>query len=190
LERKGKEKIKILTIMGSPKKNGKTAFALEKFEGRMKDAGHSVERINAVDVKINCCIECYACTRKKGEHGCPQKDSWNFVCQKMFAADAIIYATPLFCFDMTAQMKLLPDRHFSLMGKSLLRGKQTAMLITCGGKEENNADLLQTFFKRAFDGKQSTKFSTNLVGTYVVPESVTSGFEGRAKGCRKNGRRF
>ena len=42
----------ILTIMGSPKKNGKTVFALEKFESSMEAEGHSVERINAIDVKV------------------------------------------------------------------------------------------------------------------------------------------
>lgn len=180
-ELKGSVEMNLLSIMGSPKKGGNTALALVMFEERMKEAGHSVVRINAVDVNVGGCAECYVCTRKNDTHGCPQKDDWDHVFQEMLSADAIVYATPLFCFDLSAQLKPIIDRHFSLMNKELLRGKYTALLITCGGEEENNADCLQVIFKRAFDIKKSKKFSTKVVGSYVVPSSVNPGFADRAK---------
>lgn len=173
--------MKFLTIMGSPKKNGKTAFTLSLFENQMRKAGHEIERINAIDININNCKECYACTRKSSEHGCPQKDDWDMVFKQMIAADAVIYASPLFCFDITAQLKPLIDRHFSLMNKDLLKGKLSALLITCGGEEANNADCIQTIFRRAFDINKGNKFKTTVVGTYVAESSIKPDFEKRAE---------
>ncbi len=173
--------MKFLTIMGSPKKNGKTDCTLSLFEGHMRKAGHEIERINVIDININSCKECYACTRKSLEHGCPQKDDWDMVFKKMLDADALIYATPLFCYGMSAQLKPLTDRHFSIMDKDLIKGKLSAMLVTCGGKEANNADLIQTMFRRAFDINKGNKFKTNVVGTYVAEWSIKPDFEKRAE---------
>jgi hypothetical protein len=68
-------------------------------------------------------------------------------------------------------MKALIDRHFCLITgygtpdyKSLFEGKRTALLVTCGGPVENNADLIQGVFDRINDyGK------CDVVGKYVVP---------------------
>lgn len=173
--------MKFITIMGSPKKKGKTAFTLSLFEERMRKAGHEIERINVIDININNCKECYACTRKNSEHGCPQKDDWDMVVKKMIASDAVIYATPLFCFDVTGQLKPLMDRHFSLMNKDLLKGKLSALLVTCGGEEANNADCIQTIFRRGFDINKGNKFKTTVVGTYVAELSIKPDFEERAE---------
>lgn len=173
--------MKIITIMGSPKKNGKTALTLSLFEERMIKANNEIERINITDANIKPCMECYACTRIKTEHGCPQVDDWDMVIKKILSADAIIYASPLFCFDITAQLKPLIDRHFSLMNKGLLTGKYTALLITCGGEEAGNADLIPIMFRRAFDINQSNKFMTNVVGTYTAASSVSPEFNKTAE---------
>ncbi|MCI1581020.1 MAG: flavodoxin family protein [Clostridium beijerinckii] len=173
--------MKFITIMGSPKKNGKTDFTLSLFEDKMRKAGHEIERINAIDININGCKECYACTHKSSEHGCPQKDDWDMVFKKMLAADALIYATPLFCYGMSAQLKPLTDRHFSLMNKDLLKGKLSALLVTSGGEEANNTDLLQTMFRRAFDINEGDKFKTTVVGNYVAEWSIKPDFEKRAE---------
>ena len=167
--------------MGSPKRNGRTAFALSLFEDSMRKAGQEIERINAIDIKINNCKECYSCMGKSSEHGCPQKDDWDMVFKKMMVADAVIYSSPLFCFDITAQLKPLIDRHFSLMNKDLLKGKLSALLVTCGGKEANNADCVQTIFRRAFDINEGNKFKTTVVGTYVAESSIEPDFEKRAE---------
>ncbi len=64
---------------------------------------------------------------------------------RIISADAVVYASPLYSFDLTAQMKPLVDRSFYLSNTLLLAGKRVALLITCGGQEEGNADLVQEF---------------------------------------------
>lgn len=68
-------------------------------------------------------------------------------------------------------MKPPIDRHFCLVTgygaadlKSLVEGKRTALLVTCAGPVENNADLIQGLFDRPTDfGK------CKAIGKYVVP---------------------
>lgn len=173
--------MKITTIMGSPKKNGKTAKALKMFEETMLSQGHEVERVNIIDYTINGCLGCYACMSKTEEPGCIQKDDAQSVFEKILSADAAIYASPLYSFDLTAQMKPLVDRHICLSNTSLLNGKRMALLITCAGQVENNADLVQELFRRGFDGAHSGVYHTDLVGEYVIPFSNAPDFSERAK---------
>ncbi|MGB8451270.1 MAG: flavodoxin family protein [Anaerocolumna sp.] len=173
--------MKIVTIMGSPKKNGKTAAALKLFEENMIDHGNDVERVNITDYKINGCLGCYACMAKKEEPGCNQKDDALSVFEKMAAADTIVIASPLYSFDITAQLKPFVDRCFSLSNTTILNGKRMALLITCAGQVEKNADLVQKFFQRAFDGGNGGMFHTELAGRYVVPYSDAPDFMERAK---------
>jgi multimeric flavodoxin WrbA len=173
--------MKIITVMGSPNKHGKTATALEFLEEKLLSQGHEIDRINATDYHINGCLGCYACMQKQDVPGCAQKDDAEQVLMRIISADAVIYASPLYSFDLTAQLKPLVDRSFCLSNTSLLNGKRVGLLITCAGQEEGNADLVQEFFRRSFDGKNKGKFNTKLVGEFIIPFSDASDFGDRAK---------
>lgn len=173
--------MKILSIMGSPKKTGKTAAALNLFEEKMLSAGNDVERVNITDYKINACLGCYACMGKKEEPGCIQKDDAADIFTKMSTADTIVMASPLYSFDLTAQLKPLVDRCFSLSNTTILNDKQMMLLITCAGPVEKNTDLVQEFFRRAFDGKNGGMFHSKLSGRYIIPYSDSPDFMERAK---------
>jgi multimeric flavodoxin WrbA len=93
----------------------------------------------------------------------------------MINSDAVIYASPLYAWDFSAQLKQLLDRHYSL-GKnygssnyiSLLEGKRTALLVTCGGGIADNADLIQEMFDR-----QNNALKCDVIGKYIVPLCTT-----------------
>ncbi|WMJ86996.1 flavodoxin family protein [Anaerocolumna sp. MB42-C2] len=173
--------MKILTILGSPKENGKTAKALKLFEENILSQGNEVESIHIKDYNINGCQGCYACMGKKNEPGCVQKDDAASLFDKMAAAKVIVLASPLYSFDLTAQLKPFVDRCFCLTNTTILNGKRMALLITCAGPVENNTDLVQEFFRRAFDGKNGGMFHTEIAGKYVVPFSDAPDFMDRAK---------
>ena len=63
----------------------------------------------------------------------------------------------------------------------LLDGKTVAGVITCMGRENENADLVTQAFQRMFDSSQKSIFKTKLAGTYVVSDSRAEDFESRAK---------
>lgn len=144
--------MKILTILGSPKKNGNTATVLDMFDEKV-GGNHEVERIHITDYKVGGCLGCYKCMEKKDEPGCVQKDDALTIFDKMMQADALVYASPLYCWGFTSQLKPLIDRHFCLVSgygtadhDSLIAGKPAALLLTCGGPIEGNCDPVQGVF--------------------------------------------
>jgi len=144
--------MKIITIFGSPRKKGNTAKVLSMFEDKV-EKNHEVERINITQYKVGGCLGCYKCKEKKDEPGCVQKDDALTIFEKMIQADAIVYASPLYCWSFTSQIKPLVDRHFCLVSgdgtpdqDSLISGKPAALLVTCAGPIEGNCDAIQSIF--------------------------------------------
>jgi len=105
--------MKILAINGSHTgKRGYTHFLIEKlFEGA-KNAGADCEEITLAKLKINICKGCSICNTKKHLLKCiyEEKDDVAMIFNKMREADIIIYATPIYVFNMSGLMKVFIDR--------------------------------------------------------------------------------
>lgn len=146
--------MKVLTILGSPRKKGNTATVLSWVEEELKSLGHDVERIAATAYDVKGCLGCYLCQKKLDEPGCVQKDDAIQIFEKMIKSDAIVYSSPLYCWSWSGQIKPLIDRHFCLVKNayadgwaSLIEGKKTALVTTSGGGLEHNAELLVMGFE-------------------------------------------
>lgn len=161
--------MKITTILGSPRKRGNTAAVLKQFEDCVP-APHQVERINITDYTVKGCLGCDVCQRKRDEPGCAQKDDAVALLNRLLASDVVVYATPLYCWDFSAQLKALVDRQYCLVkwkvegSPSLFAGKRVALLVTCGSGIENNADVIQTIFDREAEYTGCT-----VLGKFIVP---------------------
>ncbi len=167
--------MKVIALQGSPKKNGNTATVLGMVREELEAQGHEMETIRVSIKKINGCLGCFACNEKPDELGCVQKDDAPAVFEAMIAADAIIYATPLYTTSFSAQLKALLDRHCCLVKeymtpnhKSFIGGKRTALLVTCAGPVENNADIIQEIFDR-----MQSYTLTSTAGKYIISECTT-----------------
>jgi multimeric flavodoxin WrbA len=141
--------MKVVSVFGSPHKKGNTATVLGWVEEELINQGHDVDRINVTEYKVNGCLGCYTCHKKPDEPGCPQKNVAVEILNRMIDADAIIYASPMFCWSWAGQIKPLIDRHFCLVTdagtpkwKSLITGKPTALVMTSAGPVKGNADML------------------------------------------------
>ena len=104
----------VLSLFGGPRKKGNTATVLGWVEDELIAIGHSVERVNLSSKDINGCIGCMKCKEKPDAPGCVQKDDGIDVINRMVENDAVIYASPLYYWGFSAQMKALIDRCFSL----------------------------------------------------------------------------
>ena len=166
--------MKIITILGSPREKGNTAKVLSMFENKV-EKNHEVERINITQYKVGGCLGCYKCQERKGEPGCVQEDDALIIFEKMIQADAIVYASPLYCWSFTSQIKPLIDRHFCLVTgygtpdhNSLISGKLAALLVTCAGPVEGNCDAIQGIFSGFSDyAKLMAK------GNFILPFCTT-----------------
>ncbi len=161
----------ILTILGGPRTDGNTDRLLDWTERAFRDGHHTVRRINLAEQSVSGCRSCFACTEVANEPGCVLSDDGPAVFEKMMAADAIVYATPLFMWGFSAQLKALLDRSICLVHgygspehQSLIEGKRTALLVACAGPVEGNADLIIPAFDRF---AQYVKLDHR--GTYVFP---------------------
>lgn len=163
--------MKVITLLGSPRKNGNTATVLGWLEDELKAQGHKVYRINVTKSDIMGCLGCRACEKSIDSPGCVLEDDGRDIFNHMIDADAVVYASPLFCWGFSSQMKALIDRHFCLVKnyftkkhKSFIEGKKTALLVTCTGPEKNNGDIIQVLFERL-----NAFVKCKAVGKYVVP---------------------
>ncbi len=162
--------MKILAILGSPKVEGNTATVLELFE-KAVDAAHEVERVNIVEKTIHGCKAGFQCQEVFDDPGCHQDDDANGIFERMIAADAVVYASPMFWWGFSAQMKALIDRHICIVKgahpegrKSFMQDKPIALLATCGGTIENNTEPFQMMFD-----KFGAYLRAKVVGKYIVP---------------------
>jgi multimeric flavodoxin WrbA len=73
-----------------------------------REAGNQVEKIFLQDKKINFCLGCMDCQSNGGV--CVQKDDMAEVLDKMVKADVLVMATPIYFYNMDAQLKVVIDR--------------------------------------------------------------------------------
>lgn len=167
--------MKVLSIFGGPRKNGNTVAVLNWVEEELGGLGHEVERVDVVDKSVGGCLGCANCQKFPDEPGCVQEDDALSIFARMLHSDVILYSCPLYCWSFPAQLKLLIDRHFCLVTgynvgepKSLIQDHRTALLVTCAGPVENNANLIIETFLRFSD-----YLLARPVGELVVPFCTT-----------------
>jgi multimeric flavodoxin WrbA len=165
--------MRILTIQGSPRKHGNTAAGLDAFE---KAAGlqAEIERINVIEGRVLGCLGCDFCQADPAEPGCVQEDGMAEILERMRGADLVVYAAPAYCWEFPSQLKAVLDRHYCLVkwesgnAARIFAPKRAALLLTCGGPEAGNADLVQVAFRREMD---YLGWATD--GVYVVDNCTT-----------------
>lgn len=168
----------IITILGSPRRAGNTAAVLKLFDQQMTAAGHSVRRVNLIDLDLQGCLGCDNCQGVDDEPGCIQDDDIGAVIEQILAADLAVYASPVYAWSLTGQMKALFDRHYCLVkwsgeqGAPLLPGKPVMLLATCGGGVDENTDLLKEMFRRQMEYLQWEILGQFFVGGCTTPDAL------------------
>ena len=94
-----------------------------------KEAGHEVEVLHVGKMKIGGCMGCEYC-HTKGEGKCIQKDDMDMVMAAYLDADMIVYASPVYYFDVTAQLSAAMQRVYAI-GKPP-KATKAALLISSG----------------------------------------------------------
>ena len=99
--------MKILAVSCSPRKQGNTEILLNEALEGAKAEGAEVELYRVSGKNIQPCDGCWSCM-KEGQ--CHIKDDMQELYEKLLAADGIIFGTPIYFYNMTAQAKTLLDR--------------------------------------------------------------------------------
>ena len=103
----------LIAINGSPRRNGNTAQLLQHAMKGAQDAGAATELINLYALNFKGCTSCFACKLKNRPHGtCAMKDDLTPVLEKVKAADAIIFGSPIYFMNLSAGMIAFIERLF------------------------------------------------------------------------------
>ncbi len=118
--------MKILILQGSPNVNGSTALLCEEFARGARGAGHEVQRVDVAYADVNPCTGCVAC----GFEGrCAQSDGMDELREDILDSDMLVFATPLYYYGMSAQLKIVIDR-FCSSNFSITSGHLKSALLT------------------------------------------------------------
>lgn len=161
--------MKVMTIQGSPRRQGNTATLLGLAEDFFRAEGHDVDRLEVVDTDFRGCCGAYQLHNSEGRV-CHVQDEAPAIFHRMSQAEVILFASPVFCWGLPAQLKGLVDRLYCRMdrdeGPALprLQGRIMGLLLTAGGHDEDNAGLVIRGF-----GNLVTRVRGNLAGHLFVP---------------------
>ncbi len=126
----------ILILKSSPRKGANSSLLADQIAAGARDAGAAVESFDLHPLTINPCDACDVCRGRK-DAGCIIDDDMQMLYPRLRAADAIVLASPVYWFSLSAQAKLCIDRWYALEGPSgsALAGKQFGFVLTYGDSD-------------------------------------------------------
>lgn len=172
--------MKAVILNGSPRK-GNTLDAIEAF-AKGASVNNEVEIINCHGLNVAPCKGCGACGMK---NGCVDTDDTNEIIGKIVAADFILFASPVYWWGITAQLKTVIDKCYSQGMK--LKNKKIGVVIVGGAAEnspqykliEQQFDMMQAYL--SWDKKFYKGYSANARGELAANEAVIAEMEALGK---------
>ncbi len=139
--------MKILVITGSPRKNGNSNSLADNFIKGAKESGHQVERFDAAFSNVHPCIGCNKC----GMNGsCVFHDDFDFVRKHIVDADVVVFATPMYYFGISSQLKMIIDRFYAINGQ-IHYPKKAVLLMAYANTDVAHADPIKNHYKILLD---------------------------------------
>lgn len=123
---------KVLIISTSLRNNANSEILAHETERGAVESGHEVEFVTLKNKEIKFCKGCMACQRL-GK--CTISDDANEITEKMKNSDVIVWATPVYYYEMSGQMKTLIDRANSLFASGH-RFKEVYVITTSADDSE------------------------------------------------------
>ena len=136
--------MKIIILEGSPNRKGSSNLLADCFKQGAEEAGHTVEIIDAAHADIHPCTGCIHC----GYEGpCVQKDEIDRIRPKILEAGMLVFATPLYYYGMSAQLKVLIDRFCAFNSSVQRRHMKSALLAAAWNSDDWTFEALESHYK-------------------------------------------
>ena len=137
--------VKIIGIIGSPRKDSNTEIYVNKALEAAQEVGADTEVINIATADIEPCIACDIC-KSTGE--CAIYDDMQDITRKLQDADGMIIGSPVYFGNVTSQLKMFIDRSRPLRMDFKLKDK-VAGAISVGasrnGGQETTISAIHEF---------------------------------------------
>ena len=140
--------MKIVVLAGSPHKKGASNTLVEEFIRGAEESGKQVEIIDLAHTDIHPCMGCDAC----GMNGdCIQKDNVNEILNKIIESDAIIFASPVYYYNVSSQLKIMIDRFYAKTMKITDRNLKAGVIMTAWNNDDWTYGAIDKYFNILFD---------------------------------------
>ena len=134
----------ITVLFASPNKNGSTSILVDNFKRGAEENGHTVEVLDVCKMNIHPCIGCVRC----GYEGpCVQKDDNDIIRNTLLDSDMVVFATPLYYYGMSAQLKTAVDRFCAYNSSLNSRHLKSALLTVAWNADDWTFDALEAHYK-------------------------------------------
>lgn len=169
----------IVVMTGSPRKNGNSNAMAASFIRAADALGHTVTRIDAAAQQVSGCRDCRACY--KGGKPCAFDEAFNEIAPAILAADALVFATPIYWYSFPAQLKAVIDKFFAFyIGKQPIFGKAYALLACCEDDDVTAMDGVRFSLRRSAELLGWKNLGEVLVHNVHEPGDID-----RTDGCRR-----
>ena len=155
----------ILVISTSPRKSGNSDMLAEELIRGAREAGNDVEKVTLYDKTIGFCKGCLTC---QSTQRCVIHDDADTIAQKMLNADVLVFASPIYYYGMSGQMKTMLDRANPLYSADY-RFRDIYLLTAAAEEDEHTPDGAVTGLQGWIDCFEKAR----LAGT-VFAGGVTS----------------
>jgi multimeric flavodoxin WrbA len=167
--------MKIISVMGSPTKDGNTCVIAREVMRGSSDSGAEVEEIFLGEYNIEFCKGCISRNVKNhcmATGSCIINDDLNMLKKKLYNADGIILASPSYGLMETARMKnFIADRiGMYTVYTSSLAGKYFVGVSTCGGFGAKK--VAKTLANHFLAGFHQRSYMTGYIGVAVGNDRI------------------
>jgi multimeric flavodoxin WrbA len=130
----------VLIINGSPRRNGNSSFLAGKvLDGlRKHDPDIKTEMLDLRTMRIKPCRGCDSCrSASRRQPYCVIRDDMEQIYDKLVDCRALVLISPIYWFNVTAQMKAFIDRFYGLSVEKMrsLSGKPVGIVLVYGDKD-------------------------------------------------------
>lgn len=169
----------IVVLTGSPRKDGNTFALTDAFVGAAEKKGHKIVRFDTALMNLEGCRACTACYSSGA--ACVVEDGFNAIADAIEAADAVVFAMPVYWYAMPAQLKAAMDRMFALVvGERKIAGKKWGLIACCEEDDTSTFDAMRASLERSM-----AYLKWDGVGEVLVPGVLNPGDVARTDGCAR-----
>lgn len=151
---------KVLIVSSSLRGGSNSEILAHEAEKGAIDAGNEVEFLSLKGKNIKFCIGCLACQKT---NKCIQKDDMADLIGKVQNADVLIFATPIYYYEMSGQLKTFLDRCNPLYSQEN-KFKDVYLITSAYDSAENATDRAINGLKGWIECFEQSHFAGALVG--------------------------
>ena len=136
--------MRIVVLMGSPNADGSTALLARSFVKGAEESGHECEVLNVCEMDVHPCKGCLRC----GYEGpCSIHDDGDRIRSAILSSDMLVFASPLYYFGFSAQMKAAIDRFCSYNSSIYRKGLRSCLLTVAWNSDDWTFDSIVSHYR-------------------------------------------